>query len=74
MINKTVFISGKKLDLVPVEKEHAKAFLPFVNDPETRIFFGRRVPLNLFQEEKWVETLSDKGITLSISEKKREEL
>ena len=48
--------------------------MEWVNDPENRMFVGRRTPINSFQEDKWFEKIGEKKIVLSIKHKKTKKI
>lgn len=62
------FLCGARVYLRPLELADAPAQLRWINDPLTRKYLGRCHPLNLVQEEAWIEGLyaGKTDVTLAI--------
>jgi len=70
------FLIGERIYLRPLEREDAKIFLPWVNDPDVIRTLMMHTPKNLKAEEEWIEGLykDDKNIVLGIVVKESDKL
>jgi len=55
-----VFIRGKRVNLRPITKADAVRYVQWMNDPEVRQFLANYMPMNLAEEEGWIENLADR--------------
>lgn len=68
---KPVFLTGRKIDLRPLNKADVPLLTRWVNDPEVREFVSFDLPRTERQEEDWVSALGsdDKNICFGITTK-----
>jgi RimJ/RimL family protein N-acetyltransferase len=52
-----VFLSGKRVDLRPVDLSDSELFVKWVNDPRIRDFILNAMPLSVTEEEEWIRKL-----------------
>ncbi|MCF7845323.1 MAG: GNAT family N-acetyltransferase [Candidatus Pacebacteria bacterium] len=53
-----IFRKGSKINLRPIEKSDVPKLVEWVNDEETTRYLSIYLPMNTFDEENWVESLS----------------
>ncbi|MFW9828083.1 MAG: GNAT family N-acetyltransferase [Candidatus Thorarchaeota archaeon] len=62
-------LKGKRVQLVPIKREHIEYFLKWFNDPEITQYLLRYRPMTRMAEEEWIENLKnrDNNINFAIS-------
>jgi diamine N-acetyltransferase len=60
-------IQGEQVVLRAIEREDLPRFVQWLNDPDVLAYFGRAIPLSLWQEQQWYEDMLQDPNTFSLA-------